>query len=265
MEVLTYSDLIDALRKVNISSGDKLIVHSSSMAFGRPEKGVETFFSALKDITGPKGVIAAPTFSFQFIEEKKFNYLETTSIGMGALSEFIRKQEGSIRSNHPIQSVTFLGQVSDEILYNRPFSAYEEGGTFDLMARQEYKILLLGVEPKYISHSHLSEERFKVPYRYMQEVSGEAFFSDSKELEQRVWGFYARYLDIEVNPEGEDKIISDLVNQNRWHDTLLNGATIGCGYAEDFVHCLDKKLDSNPYWMIKNHEVVQKYLSSKEG
>jgi aminoglycoside N3'-acetyltransferase len=263
MEKLTQSDLIDALARVNISKGDKLLVHSSSMAFGRPEKGIRTFISALQDAVGPKGVIAAPTFTFRFVGEGQYSYVETASVGMGALNEALRKQEGAIRSNHPIQSVTFLGPVSDEFTQDRPFSAYESGATFDLMAKQGFKILLLGVSPKYISHSHLSEERHQVPYRFMKKVKGNAVFSDSLKPIKSVWGFYARYLDLDAHPEKEDVIVRELLVVNKWHQTSLNGAAIGCGYAQDYVCCLDKKLEVNPYWMLKNQSAAKEYYSTR--
>ena len=263
MEKLTQSDLIDALARVSISKGDKLLVHSSSMAFGRPEKGIRTFISALQGAVGPKGVVAAPTFTFRFAEEGQYNHAETASVGMGALNEALRKQEGAIRSNHPIQSVTFLGPVSDEFAQDRPFSAYESGATFDLMAKQGFKILLLGVSPEYISHSHLSEERYKVPYRFMKKVKGSAVFAGSLKPEKSVWGFYARYLDMEAYPEKEDVIVGELQAENKWHQTSLNGAAIGCGYAQDFVRCLDEKLDLNPNWMLKTQGTAKEYCSTK--
>ena len=71
------------------------------------------------------------------------NVYRDLSKPMGALNEELRKQEGAIRSNHPIQSVTFLGPVSDKFTMDRPFSVYESGSTFDLMTKQGFKILLL--------------------------------------------------------------------------------------------------------------------------
>ena len=263
MEKLTQSDLINALTRVNISKGDKLLVHSSSMAFGRPENGISTLISSLQDAVGPKGVVAAPTFTFSFLEKGQFDYTETRSVGMGALNEELRKQEGAIRSNHPIQSVTFLGPVSDKFTMDRPFSVYESGSTFDLMSKQGFKILLLGVPPKYISHSHLSEERYKVPYRFMKKVEGSAIFADSLEPVNGIWGFYARYLDLDTHPEKEDVIVRELQAANKWHNTSLNGAVIGCGYAKDFVRCLDEKLDMNPYWMLENQSMAKEYCSTK--
>ena len=265
MEKLTGSGLIAALERVNISKGDKLLIHSSSMAFGRPEDGIRTFISALQSVVGPKGVVAAPTFTFRFIREGQYSYAETASIGMGALNEALRKQEGAIRSNHPVQSVTFLGPVSDEFTKDRPFSAYESGATFDLMAKQGFKILLLGVPPEYISHSHLSEERHKVPYRFMKKVKGSAIFAGSLKPAKSVWGFYARYLDLEAHIGKEDVIIRELQVDKKWHQTSLNGAMIGCGYAQDFVRCLDEKLDVNPYWMLKNQSAAKEYCSTKDA
>ncbi len=59
-------------------------------------------------------LLQLPTFTFQFIKGAIYNHVETASRQMGALNEALRKQEGAIRSNHPIQSVTFLGEVSDK-------------------------------------------------------------------------------------------------------------------------------------------------------
>lgn len=263
MEKLSQSDLINALMRVNITKGDKLLVHSSVMAFGRPEKGIRTFISALQHVVGPKGVVAAPTFTFRFLEKGKFNHAETRSVGMGALNEELRKQEGAIRSNHPIQSVSFLGPVSDRFIQDRPFSAYESGSTFDLMSKQGFKILLLGVPPKFISHSHLSEEKYKVPYRFMKKVEGSAVFANSLKPVKGIWGFYARHIDLDIYPEKEDVIIRELQAANKWHQTSLNGAKIGCGYAQDFVSYLDKKLDVNPYWMLKNESIAKEYCFTK--
>ncbi len=263
MEKLTQSDLIDALARVGISKGDKLLVHSSSMAFGRPEKGIKTFISALQGAVGSKGVVAAPTFTFQFIKEGQYSHTETASVKMGALNEALRKQEGAIRSNHPIQSVTFLGPISDEFTQNKPFSAYESGATFDLMTRQGFKILLLGVSPEYISHSHLSEERFKVPYRFMKKVKGNAVFADSLEPVNSVWGFYARRLDLNADPKREDVIVRELKEEKKWCQTSLNGGIIECGYAQDFVHRLDEKLDNDPHWMLKNQSVAKEFIAAK--
>lgn len=255
MEKLTQSDLTNALTRVNISKGDKLLVHSSSMAFGRPEKGISTFISSLLDAVGLEGVVAAPTFTFSFLETGQFDHSETRSVGMGAFNEELRKQEGAIRSNHPIQSVTFLGPVSDKFAMDRPFSAYESGSTFDLMSKQGFKILLLGVSPKFISHSHLSEERYKVPYRFMKKVEGSAAFAGALKPVNGIWGFYARYLDLDAHPEKEDVIVRELQAANKWHKTSLNGAEIGCGYAQDFVSYLDKKLSFNPNWMLKKQNM----------
>lgn len=254
MEKLTHSNLVDALMRVSISTGDKLLVHSSIMAFGLPESGTNTFISALKDIVGPKGVIAAPTFTFKFITDGYYSFSSTESVAMGALNEALREQEGSVRSNHPIQSVIFLGNVSKNLVKNRPFSAYEEGGTFDIMVEEDYKILLLGVPPEYISHSHLSEEKYQVPYRYMKKINGTALFEGAQNPINGVWGFYARNLEMDARPEKEDIIIDELLAKDKWHQTLLNGSEVSCGYAHDFVRSLNKKLELDPNWMLKTQD-----------
>lgn len=264
MQTLSHKDLFHALEAVGIERGDRVLIHSSTMAFGRPEKGIHTFLDCFRDLIGESGVIAAPTFSFSVISKGVYHYRDTKSAGMGALNEAIRTAPDAFRTHHPLQSVAMIGEIGTQFQENHPYSAYEEGATFDLMVRQGFKVVCLGVPPKFISHSHLSEERNKVPYRFMKQVAVQAVFEEGEEnIVDSEWGFYARHLDIPIYPHKEDEIVDELRSSGKWYKTSLNGALISSGYASDFVKALDAKLEVNPYWTLDNPEEVQSYLKGK--
>ena len=52
---------------------------------------------------------------------------------MGAFSEFIRSHDGSVRSKHPIWSLTCVGPESNEIFKNISNHAYDENSGCDFI------------------------------------------------------------------------------------------------------------------------------------
>lgn len=257
MQRLNEADLKQALQDVGIEKGDHLIVHSAAIAFGLLPNGINSLLHPLQEIVGEGGTVAAPTFTFDFIKSGDYHWQNSTSIKMGALNEAIRKHPDGHRTHHPIQSVAVLGKHSKTLLENKDFSAYEENGVFDKFTQLGFKVLTLGVDPNFISLSHLSEERYQVPYRFMKEVSGEACFQDG-ETSTSNWGFFARKMDIPARPEKEDIIVADLTQQQRWFHTTLNGAPIASGSAKDFCVALDHELSRDPYWMLPNADEIRK-------
>ena len=256
MHILTAKDFNTALIDVGISDGDDLMIHSSLMSFGRPSEGINSYLNPLLDIIGNLGTLCVPTFTFDFIKSGKYHWLNSASINMGALSEAIRKHKSSNRTNHPMQSLSLIGNLSKEFAAKKDYSAYENNGCFDLIKDKNFKILLLGAEAKYISLSHLVEEKNNVPYRFMKKINGHACFSGDV-IATDEWGFYARYLDIPAVPVKEDIIVNELKAEGKWKETLLNGVKISTGTAQDFCNKLDSYLVDDPYWMLENAAQVK--------
>ena len=256
MQKLKEGDLEKSLEDIGITNGDHLIIHSAAMAFGYLPNGINSILDPLLKIVGENGTIAAPTFTFGFIQSGSYHWQDTPSQKMGALNEAIRKHSDSRRTWHPIQSISILGKYAERIAIRNEFSAYEDEGSFDQLTKLGFKILTLGVDANFISLSHLSEERFNVPYRFMKHVKGKACFKDNDHT-QGDWGFYARKQDLPARPAKEDIIVTDLKRDGKWSETQLNGATIACGYAKDFCDRLDFELEKDPYWMLTNADEVK--------
>src|SRR5262245_6683309 len=59
---LNQAAIVAALRRLGISRGDTLIVHSSLSRLGFVEGGVDAVVKALQESVGPEGTLGAPTF-----------------------------------------------------------------------------------------------------------------------------------------------------------------------------------------------------------
>ena len=263
MNRVSYDDVRSALERVGIAAGDNVIVHSSTMAFGFPDRGIATYLDPLLDAVGPSGTLAAPTFSFDFIRNGRFDFEETRSTGMGSLSEAIRKHPDALRTAHPLQSIALIGAKAEKLARVRTTSAYSPGSAFDMLTTEKFKILLLGAEPIHISLSHLCEERARVPYRFVKRVCGQARFASGDSAEDGCWDFFARHLDVPIFPEKEDVIVDELSTAGWWSETTLNGVSISAGGAMDFCDRLDEYLARDVYWMLPDPAPVKAFCESR--
>jgi len=164
--------LLADLRKLGVTAGDILFVHSSYRSLGPIEGGAATVISALQAACGPDGLLLMPSFNLVEPERRPQTWdLRTTPSTVGWLTEYFRQMPGTYRSDHYSHSVAACGSgarqfVSDHLCqdgmhspwdrlpWGRTFGwhspmyrAYEAGG----------KILMLGVDYDSSTYIHLVE------------------------------------------------------------------------------------------------------------
>ena len=83
------------------------------LSFGRINGGVESVFKALQQVVGDKGTLVFPTYTLNLSSEDVYNPDTTPSYGMGALSEYVRKIPGVLRSNCPMHNHCALGPLAE--------------------------------------------------------------------------------------------------------------------------------------------------------
>ena len=263
MQRVSTHDVASALDAVGIRSGDAVMVHSNLIRFGFPQNGVATYLNAFSEVLGASGTLAVPAFSFSFIQSGRFHWADTPSEGMGAFAEAVRKRDGSQRTRHPLQSVAAIGPKAIDLASIETVSAYASDGVFQAMCDLDFKVLLLGADPVHISHSHLSEETCRVPYRFDKTVSGQTRFGDGEDWQTRDWQFFARDLDLDVRPEGEDRIVRELLRAGTWHTAPLNQVPLFAGSAAAFVDLLNLKLRQDILWMAPNRDEIADKLEKQ--
>ena len=112
------SDLFEqAFKRIGLQRGDVIIVHNSLLSFGIPSDIGLTelsskIYSCFRNIIGDEGTLVVPTFNFDFCKGITFDRQNTPSKLMGVFSEYIRTLPDSMRSPHPMQSVSAIGPLS---------------------------------------------------------------------------------------------------------------------------------------------------------
>lgn len=162
----SYEQLKQDLKNIGISAGDLLVVHSSFKSLGYVEGGAECVIAALKDVLGAEGTLVFPTFTYSTsYADSYFSNVETPSC-VGYLSEYFRKTEGVIRTNHPTHSVAIWGKLQNELnagveLDDTPMGVHSPYRKF---AKYGGKILMLGCSLAHNSFMHAMEEVVDAPY-----------------------------------------------------------------------------------------------------
>ena len=153
------------LRVLGVDSGMTLMVHSSLRAIGWVLGGAPSVVAALGDVIGDSGTLVMPSatpycgdpasWTNPSVAEEQLDFVRehlplfdvtTTPTTMGAIAETFRTWPGTLRSDHPLESVCARGPLAPDIIRDHPLAFSEgQGGPFDELHAREAWILLLGV------------------------------------------------------------------------------------------------------------------------
>lgn len=124
----------------------------------------------IQAVIGPKGNVLFPTYpnrspmsSYQYLLEGNVFNIRRTPSYTGLLSEFARRQKGSVRSLHPTKSVCAIGPDAEEMTrthQNSPYP-YDECSPYYKLIEYRAKVIGIGVWTEYISFLHTLEDAMK--------------------------------------------------------------------------------------------------------
>ena len=160
------------------------------LSFGIIEGGLDVVLRALIEAVGPEGTIAVPTYSYA--RGTVFNRATTPCYFVGAFSEHVRQQPNAIRSRCPMFSHAAIGEKAK--LLDEPDGRFAvgPGSDFDLLHREGFKLLLLGVTiGEGAAHGHHLEALANVPYRQWY-VFDRGVVDENGEIRKVKCHYYAR-------------------------------------------------------------------------
>ena len=105
-KMIGRKELVKDLRRLGVTPGMDLMVHSSLSAIGFVEGGAETVVDALLQAVGKRGTLLAPSFNHR--AAKVFNLL-TTPTTNGAIPDALWRRTEAERSMHPTHAVAAIG------------------------------------------------------------------------------------------------------------------------------------------------------------
>lgn len=157
-----------ALRKLGITRGDTVFVHSAFDAFrGFTGKPTEVL-SVLDELVGPEGTILMPSIPFtgsaiKYVRSGAVTDIARTPSRTGLLTELFRRQQGTLRSVHPTHPVLARGTRAEAMIAGHidARSPCGAGSPFAKLLEANGKILFLGVDIRSMTFFHYLEERFE--------------------------------------------------------------------------------------------------------
>lgn len=171
------SELIAALRALNVGEYKTIGIVSDLAAFGDLESagtqdGLGGYVECIREVSGNDVTIVVPTFTYIRKGEGSPYIHEETASETGALTEFIRKMSGSLRSVHPVFSFAAIGPAKEAICADASSHAYAWNSPAQRLIDADALVIALGLAPHRGTFLlHVAEIAAGVPYRYTKELA----------------------------------------------------------------------------------------------
>jgi aminoglycoside 3-N-acetyltransferase len=159
------ADLLNAVRRVGVASGDTLLVHSSYDRFGQFTGKPSDVLAVLQTAVGPTGTLLVPTLPFtgpavDYVARPRVFDVARTPSQMGLLTELFRRMPGVIRSVHPTHAVAIWGAGARELAAGHADAATPcgVGSPYVRLLDRSGKMLFLGCGIEVMTFFHAVEE-----------------------------------------------------------------------------------------------------------
>ncbi len=260
MKPVVKNEIIDALKKVGLTRGDAVMVHTSLSQIGYVCGGAQTVIEALIDVVGQEGTIMMPTQSWKNldpdtgvhwdVDEQYWNIIRenwpaydkkiTPTNTMGATAEMFRQWPGALRSDHPARSVAAWGAHAKYLTENHDlWDIFGEDSPIGKLYKLNGKVLLIGVDYDKNTSIHLADARAEYKSKH-NTIEHSAVVEDGK----RVWKAYETlFVDGEVLVE----IGNAYEKQHAVKKEKLGNAELKCMTQRDLV-------DFSVTWIEKNRK-----------
>lgn len=203
MKSYTKEDLVEAFRAVGLQAGDLVYLSTRLLGVGRMvgvqtrQEFLEAYFDAVMSVLGAQGTLVVPTFTQQ-VGRFGVPYVHEETVSLtGIFGEYVRMRPDSIRSLHPVFSVTAVGALKDAICADVSPVAFGYDSSFDRMVKYRGKAVCIGFEyysGHIVSLMHYVETAFGVPYYYNKVVTVPVFCGGK--LVERVFVINVKYLNL---------------------------------------------------------------------
>ena len=143
--------LLRHLKKMGISKGDLLIVHSSVDALKTFNCNESQFIDHLIELVGETGTIAFPAFPEESLlkEENGLKIFDTkrSVAWTGMLPNLLLRKKGAIRSPFPCNPLVAFGAQAEEMMVRNLETVYPhgKGSCWGFCAEKHAKVLFLGI------------------------------------------------------------------------------------------------------------------------
>lgn len=251
-------EIAEGLRRLGLSNGDIVFVHSSLKSFGHVDGGAETVVKAFLEVIGSEGTLTVPIFRNYFWDgpDQVWDRDNSPSL-MGIISETVRTWEGNRRSYHAPHPIAAIGRFADDLTERHNLTDFSFDSPFSRLLELDAWIIMLGVDYNRCTMIHLLEERTEIPYRRWIDLSG--IVINNSISQRKTYPFLARYSGIgnDFNPLGKRLEADGKVNM-----TNIGESTVRCFRSRDLYEYGMRSIRQDPLFLVSHdtREEAQKYI-----
>jgi aminoglycoside 3-N-acetyltransferase len=211
-----YIRFLEGLTQLGLNPGDTVYLAIDMGVIGFPKIKVpftkegfrqrerawcDFVFEGIFDVIGENGTLLTPTFSYDYARSQTPYHHETSPSEIGPFTEYLRTRPDSVRSLHPLFSISGVGKNAHAILDNVGKSAYGLCSPFMRLSRYQTKFLFLGTTIRNMTYFHHLEQLYGVNHMYNKVFDTEVF--KDGEVVPGPWLAFVRYLGRGVEAEIE--------------------------------------------------------------
>jgi aminoglycoside 3-N-acetyltransferase len=247
----SHKKLSEDLRVLGIREEGVLMVHSSLRSLGKVEGRAETVIQALFNVLDKRGTLLLPALSYETVNlaHPYFDIRKTPSC-VGALSEYFRQREGTLRSIHPTHSVCGTGAQAHELLsgHENDTTPCGPNSPFHKLPHYNGQILFLGCGLRPNTSMHAIEELSKPPYLYGDILAYEITAADG-----RVFNIPIRRHNFSGYTQRYDRL-AQVLAKNGWRRGKVLDADCYLVEAAAMWPAVHQKLQEDPLFFVDQKE-----------
>ena len=190
---VTRETIVSGLRRLGLSAGEGVMVHSSLSSFGHVGGGAPTVIAALMQVLTPEGTLLMPSFNhgkaFAAGGEGCFDPL-TTPTTNGAIPHAFWRMPGVWRSLHPTHAFAAWGKNARRYIefHHRTLTCGPDS-PLGLLGREGGRGLLLGVDYRSNTFHHVVEMTTGAPCLGRRTSTLPVKLPDGRMVEGRTWSW----------------------------------------------------------------------------
>lgn len=252
---LSIDDIISSLQELGLKPGDVVNVHSRLYTIGQldgitADEIASSYRDAIQTVIGKDGTIVVPTYTTSFGRYGTPFILEESPSEFGIFSEHIRQTSGSVRSLHPIQSLSALGKYAQALAGEHPPWNVGYDTIWDRMLNLNAKVISLGIPlKKCLSLVHHIEFIACVPYLYHKILKGNVFAGGTRISND--FFMPVRYLDYGIAYD-LSRLETALFDQGAITSTKLGRNQVQAVAMTAVLEVLIKGLRQDPYFLLES-------------
>jgi aminoglycoside 3-N-acetyltransferase len=247
--VIDFDGLVTGFKKIGLTNGDVVLVHSSFKSLGEVKGGPQKVVDALVSVVGEKGTVIFPNFNFDFSRYGTTWNIKDTPSHMGIISEFARKDPRSLKVFHPIYSFSIIGKHAEKLVKNKYKGGYSKESVFNKLRILDGKIIHIDTIYKGSTFFHHVEEMVQVDYKFFKEFTGFVIDKNEKKIND-TFELYVRDLDRGIVTD-VTKISKILEKKEIMKNGEIGDATVWYMKAEDVFQCTEDAIKKDPHVLCK--------------